>query len=34
MYIPEFWCGVVAVIVVEIVAVIGLAVYQSWKKRR
>lgn len=33
MYIPEFWCGVLAVIVVEIVAAIGLALYQSHKRK-
>lgn len=34
MYIPEFWCGVVATVAFEIAALIGLAVYQSWKKRK
>lgn len=33
MYIPEFWCGVVATVAVEIVALIGLAVYQSRKRK-
>lgn len=33
MYIHEFWCGVVAVIAVEIVAVIGLAVYYGRKRK-
>lgn len=29
MYIPEFWCGVAATILVEIVLVIVAAIWQS-----
>ena len=29
MYIPEFWCGVGATIIVEIAIVVAVAVYQS-----
>lgn len=32
MYIPEFWCGVVVTLVVEVVAVIAYAVYSDHKK--
>lgn len=33
MYIPEFWCGVGATIIAEIVAIIIYAVYDSTKKK-
>lgn len=32
MYIPEFWCGVAATIVTEVIAAIAYAVYSSHKK--
>ncbi len=32
MYIPEFWCGVVAAIIAEIIAVIIYAIYVEHKK--
>lgn len=31
MYIPEFWCGVGATIAVEIVGLIGIAIWQEKK---
>ncbi|MBQ0111687.1 MAG: hypothetical protein KBT03_01010 [Bacteroidales bacterium] len=33
MYIPEFWCGVVATIVLEIVAAIAGTIYVNHKKK-
>ena len=32
MYIPEFWCGVAATVVVEVVLIIAYAVYLCIKK--
>ncbi len=34
MYIPQFWCGVVATILVEILAVIGIVVYCNVKDKK
>lgn len=34
MYIPEFWCGVGAVVVLELVLIIGISLYQYWKDKR
>lgn len=33
MYIPEFWCGVFATIVVEIVASIAYSQFQSRRRK-
>ena len=33
MYIPEFWCGVAATIIVETVAVIVAAIMSSAKNK-
>lgn len=32
MYIPEFWCGVLAIIVLEIVALIVASIVYNIKK--
>lgn len=32
MYIPEFWCGVGATIITEVIAVIIYAIYVDHKK--
>jgi len=34
MYIPEFWCGVGATIVVEIVILIGLLIFFGKKGKK
>lgn len=31
MYIPEFWCGVIACIAVEFCALIGYSIYLNMK---
>lgn len=33
MYIPDFACGVLATILVEIVLLVGAALYQNRKKK-
>lgn len=33
MYIPDFACGVIATILVEIVLLVGAALYQNRKKK-
>lgn len=33
MYIPEFWCGVISVIVAEIILIVGAAVNAYLKKK-
>lgn len=33
MYIPPFWCGVIATIVVELILIIAYAINQNSKKR-
>lgn len=33
MYIPEFWCGVVATILFEIIAVIIFGIYAANNKK-
>lgn len=32
MYIPEFWCGVAACIIAEIVLVVGIVIFAPKKK--
>ena len=34
MYIPDFWCGVAATIVVEIAALVAIAFWQERKNKR
>ena len=34
MYIPEFWCGVVTVVIIEVLAVIGAAIAVIAKKKK
>lgn len=34
MYIPEFWCGVFATIVVEIIASVAYSQYQNKRRRK
>lgn len=33
MYIPDFACGVIATILVEVVLLVGVALYQNRKKK-
>lgn len=33
MYIPEFWCGVIATTAFEILALIGYGIYLDCKKK-
>ncbi len=33
MYIPEFWCGVIATILTEIGLIVASALYYSGKKK-
>lgn len=33
MYIPEFWCGALAVILVEIAALVGFGIYHGRKRK-
>lgn len=33
MYIPEFWCGVIATVVFEVAALIGYGIYLNCKKK-
>ena len=32
MYIPDFWCGVGAVFIIEIISMISYAVYKSFRR--
>lgn len=32
MYIPEFWCGVISTLLVEVVVLIGIAIYYKERK--
>lgn len=32
MYIPEFWCGVITTLLVEVIALIGVAIYHKERK--
>ncbi len=32
MYIPEFWCGVVATIITEVIIAIAYSIYADHKK--
>ena len=32
MYIPEFWCGVAAAIITEVIIVIAYSIYADHKK--
>ena len=34
MYIPEFWCGVIATVVFEVLLIIGHGIYLNCKKER
>lgn len=34
MYIPEFWCGVITVILVELLITIILVAWASWDNKR
>lgn len=34
MYIPEFWCGVAATIIVEVIIVVIVGVFESCKKKK
>ena len=34
MYIPEFWCGVAATIIVELIVVIGVAIFAPKQKEQ
>lgn len=34
MYIPEFWCGVVATIIVEVAILVIMAVWPSRKSKK
>ena len=34
MYIPEFWCGVMATVITEVIVLIIAAVWPSRKKRK
>lgn len=33
MYIPEFWCGVIATILVECIAIVAYGIYLNIKKK-
>lgn len=33
MYIPEFWCGVFATVIFEIMVIIGYGIYLNCKKK-
>lgn len=33
MYIPEFWCGVVATVIFEVAVLIGCGIYFNCKKK-
>lgn len=33
MYIPEFWCGVAIVLLVEVAVIIGAAIFGPKKKK-
>ena len=33
MYIPEFWCGVAAVVIIEVAVIVGIAIFSSKKKK-
>lgn len=33
MYIPEFWCGVIATVVFEIGVFVGYGIYLEFKKK-
>ena len=33
MYIPAFWCGVAAVVIIEVVAIIGIAIFGPKKTK-
>ena len=34
MYIPEFWCGVMATVITEVIVITIAAVWPSRKKRK
>lgn len=34
MYIPEFWCGVAATIIVEVAILVAVAVWPSRKSKK
>lgn len=34
MYIPEFWCGVAAAFIFELVAAIVYGIYSDWKNKK
>lgn len=34
MYIPEFWCGVAVTVIVEVAVLIGVAIFNSWRKEK
>lgn len=34
MFIPEFWCGVIATIAIEFVALIGVAIWQGCRGKK
>lgn len=33
MYIPAFWCGVAVVVIIEVVALVGYAIFSSKGKK-
>ena len=34
MYIPEFWCGVIWTILVELIAILAMAMISTMKDRK
>ena len=34
MYIPEFWCGVLATVTVEVVALVAAALWTNAKRKK
>lgn len=32
MYIPEFWCGVCATIIAEIIAIVSYGLYHNFRR--
>ena len=34
MYIPEFWCGVILTILVELIAILVMSIFATMKDRK
>lgn len=34
MYIPEFWCGVAATVIIEVAVIIGVAIFSGLRKEK